>query len=214
MTRTIGLAGLRSGPVIIQSIIQQCSCRRSTAIPQRPRLNRRLCSQPGRILFLDIIYPLSDQKFPAIFAICGFSKFVMSRFAANIKASTLVSFVVNRWPILLGMPECISSDRGTAFGGSPWKDLIAIYGTTIVAAPTKAHYQIGIAERHRSLLKDGFSALWRSNTLGWIRDDILSIACVSKNLTPLSSCSLSPLHIVTGRGDYIDRLIDSPSTPT
>ena len=108
----------------------------------------------------------------------------------------------------MGMPKYVLADRGTPFMGEYWTQMDEIYGTIAINAPTKAAYQIGGAERIGSLIKDIFTAGWKANEYGRSQQEVLAMACLSKNSTPHTALglSLSPLQVLTGRADCLDFL--------
>ena len=192
-------------------MIQKCGCFRADAIPQAPRLNRYQSVAPGEEIYMDIYYPLSGEKEdarnrPAILRICVFSRFVMSRFLLNVRPQAVVSCLLNHWIPSMGAPNRIMVGHGASFQGPDWSALSEIYGLSIVTAPRKAHYQIGIAERTLGLIKASFLAGWRKNIHGWSKKDLLSLTVLARNLSPSSNHGMYPLQIATGRGDCVGRL--------
>ena len=79
----------------------------------------------------------------------------------------------------------------------------------IATAPTRAHYQLGLAERNTSLLKTLFMAQTRENPTGWRKTEILALTCLARNLPPSIKTGVSPLHLLTGRNDMVTRLLNA-----
>ena len=113
---------------VIRDMIQKFGCLRADSIRQAPRLNRYHSVAPGEEIFLDIHYPMSDEKedarnCPAILRICAFSRFAMSRFLLNVRPRAVASCLLNHWVPLMGIPNRIMVDRGTSLQGPAWNAL-------------------------------------------------------------------------------------------
>ena len=101
----------------------------------------------------------------------------------------------------------IVSDRGTSFSGPDWDALCGVHDVVRSAAARDAHFQVGLVGRQVHLLKLGFSALSRPNTRKLPRQDLTAMACIARNTTPLSGCPYSPSLLVSGREDFLSRLV-------
>ena len=208
MIQLLKRAGQQVDEPLIREIILNCGCERSSDRPQRPRISKYVAKNPGEVIEMDIFYPAGIQTKPSVITICSFSRLVMARFIPNLQPRTLVSFLLLSWSVLMGMPKYVLTDRGTPFSGEYWNQMNEIYGTIVIQAPTKAAYQIGGVERIGSLIKDIFTAGWKVNDIGWTHQEVLSMACLAKNSTPHTTLGLSPLHVVTGRADNLEFLIN------
>ena len=208
LQRICRLAHYSVSEALLQRIVQNCSCLRSTGPDERPVVNRRVSTFPGQTVVTDTFFPeLTDsQRRPAVIFVCDFSKFAVAAFPPNMKPESYVNELLLRWIPLMGFPEVLLCDNATTFGGETWEALGHIFNMNIIPAPTKCPHQIGLAERHVAIIKQAYQSLSRCNADKLSRTQLMSLACVTKNLTPLSGYEVPPLMLVTGRSDLISRL--------
>ena len=69
-----------------------------------------------------------------------------------------------------------------------------------MTAPTRAHYQLGLAERNIALLNAIFTAQEKGNHLGLIGSEILATTCLARNLSPSIKRGMAPLQLITDMG--------------
>ena len=114
------------------------------------------------------------------------------------------------------MPETIISDNGRHFCGWEWSTLCETYAIKMALSPTGDNYHVGIVERQVDIAKRAFDSTQEVQGPKWAPVEILAIACSARNMTPNSTAHMSPIFVVTGRNDLIDRLINAvtPSEET
>ena len=69
----------------LEAIAQAFPCFRQIAAPQNPIVSSYVYDYPGRAVFMDTFYPVTGpaQEHPALVMTCGFSRFVLARFAPS-----------------------------------------------------------------------------------------------------------------------------------
>ena len=106
----------------------------------------------------------------------------------------------------MGSPRVLICDNATTFCGPHWDDVTHVFDVNLILSPTKAAYQIGVAERAVGLLKNGFRDISRFEEGKMSKELRLSLTCIARNSTPLSGVELSPLMLTTGRDDIAGKL--------
>ena len=107
----------------------------------------------------------------------------------------------------MGPPLLLLTDKGTVFLGHIRQTLSNLYIITMIQATATSHYHSGLVERQPALLKRSMESTGGRNSEKWIGSTFTSV-CASRNISPLSHCSLAPRTIVTGRSDYSDQLLN------
>ena len=141
------------------------------------------------------------QRWPAVVFVCAHTGFVCARFLPSQRPEAYINVLSCNWATLLGFPRILICDNATTFCGPRWGASTHVYDVNLILAPTKAAYQIGVAERAVGLLKNGFHAISRFEEGRMSKELKLSLTCIARNSTPLSGSELSPLMLTTGRDD-------------
>ena len=209
MKRILNYAGEKAQENSLQDVTRTCGCQVNTGIPQPPRISKYVANYPGEVIALDVFYPSGSQTEPAIICVDALTRYVSAKFLTSLRPRTIISFLITCWIALMGVPVTVMVDRGTPFMGSDWDVFSHSYGIKIVTAPTRAHYQLGLAERNSSLLKTLFMAQSRENPMGWTKTEILSLTCLARNLSPSVKTGMTPLQLLTGRNDMVARLLNA-----
>ena len=192
----------------VMQAVRDCNCGRAESHPQNPVISQYRGCSPGEIVFSDIIYPMAHQQDkPAILFVDSFSRFCVARFLPNIRPSSIIAILLEVWAIVMGMPNVLVVDSGRSYQGEEWRTICDLYNFVMVTAPTKAHYQCGLVEKHGSLISRAFEATVRASQSKLSDALILACICVAKNTTALSHCPIAPLTLLTGRTDYLERIM-------
>ena len=194
------------------AIVQKCACGRSSGPQEKPIISRYLTEYPGQAIVMDTFFPHEPEpgRFPAVIVVCNYSRFVMAKFLPSARPECYTAFLIDRWAMFSGFPQTILCDNSTTFGGPHWKAICHVFDMQLLPAPTRAAFQIGMVERHVGILKYGYKALARCNTDHLSKNQLLSLACVARNMSPLISSHLTPLMIVTGRDHSYEFLGNVP----
>ena len=80
------------------------------------------------------------------------------------------------------------------------------FSMKLVLSPGKAHYQVGAAGRQVGIVKTAFQSMFPLPINEWAKQEVMSIICAPRNITPLCNSKLSPLSAVTGRNDLTERI--------
>lgn len=211
LKRVTDLADVKIKNEQMVRVVQECGCLVSDGIPQPPRISKYIPNHPGEVIAMDIYYPNGEQKNPAILCVDALTRYVASKFLPRMRPRCIISLLITCWIAVLGVPTTIMVDMGTPFSGADWELFSHTYGVKIVAAPTRAHYQLGLAERNSALIKTLYMAQIRENPLGWSESEVLALTCLARNLSPSVKTGLSPLHLLTGRNDMVARLLETPN---
>lgn len=98
------------------------------------------------------------------------------------------------------------------FPGTCWNTFSAVYGAVIIHAPSHGHYQIGLAERHGSLIKKSYDAIDSKLGKGCDVQMKMAIALLDRNSTPTSGSHLAPIAALTGTTQILEDLQWAPLT--
>ena len=97
----------------------------------------------------------------------------------------------------IGIPRKIITDAGSNFEGSTWSNFSSVYGTVIIHAPVKGHYQVGMAERHIAIIEKSSESIQTH-----LHDSAgihmkLALALMAHNATPTSGVNIAPITALT-----------------
>ena len=193
--------------------IKGCRCKRMDDRVQHPISAKYVPEFPGHTVFLDIFYPRGkDRKYPCLMVTDALTRFCHGKFMRELHHENVIHILITSWIQWIGIPRKIITDAGSNFQGSMWNKFSSVYGTVIIHAPIKGHYQVGMAERHIAIIKKSFEAIQTH-----LQDSVdihmkLSLAIMAHNATPTSGVNIAPITALTGRVQILDDLQWSPIT--
>ena len=150
-------------------------------------------------IHIDIVNMPTSNGFSYLLTIIDrFSRWPMAVPIRDISAETVIDSLTHHWIAAHGIPQAITSDRGSQFTSAIWEQLLQTWG--IKSLHTTAYHPEanGLVERFHRRLKESLIALGNSEREKWFWQ--LPMAMLAIRTTYKPDVGASPAQLVYGEG--------------
>ena len=142
--------------------------------------------------------PVSNGFSHLLTVIDRFSRWPMAIPIADISTNTVIDSLTHNWIAAHGIPQAITSDRGSQFTSAVWEQLLRTWG--IKSLHTTAYHPEanGLVERFHRRLKESLIALGNTERDQWFWR--LPMAMLAIRTTHKPDVGASPAQLVYGEG--------------
>ena len=148
-------------------------------------------------LHVDIVGPLSPSNgYRYLFtAVDRYSRWITATPMTEITAEATAQALLNGWIQYYGVPESITTDRGSQFTSQVWKDLLHFLGSKHITTTSYHPQSNGIVEIAHRRLKDALRM--QQNPSNWSKNLPLVLLSIRSAIKEDLQCS--PAELVYGR---------------
>ena len=117
---------------------------------------------------------------------------------SDIHAETVIDALAHHWIATYGVPEIVTTDRGSQFTSALWTQLLKTWGIKHICT-TAYHPELnGMVERPHRCLKESLIALGDGDKLGWFWKLPMTMLAIRTTVKP--DLGASPSEMVFGEG--------------
>ena len=188
---------------------------------QRAKINRNTVPNIGSFqqptkrfshLHIDLVtMPASNGYNHLLTIVDRFSRWPAAIPLKDINADTVIDALTHNWIAAHGVPEIITTDRGSQFTSHLWTQLLRTWGTKHVKMTAYHPESNGMVERLHRRLKESLKALSNDQQTRWYWK--LPMTLLSLRTTVKADLNASPADLVYGDGLTVPGQL-LPSTPT
>ncbi|CAP35110.1 Protein CBG17479 [Caenorhabditis briggsae] len=156
--------------------------------------------RPGKHWNIDHLGPLPVTEKGNRYILCfrdPFSRYLVAEAVESQNAETKTETFINRVISVHGVPESITTDCGTAFTSTVFKESMKKLGIHHKLAAPYHHASNGIVERANRTIEECLSAYVNASQSDW--DEFLPLTIFSINNTPDKTTKLAASEIIFGR---------------
>ena len=188
---------------------------------QRAKVNRNTVPAIGSFeqptkrfshLHVDLVTMPSSNGFNHLLTIVDrFSRWPAAIPLKDINADSVIDALTHHWIAAHGVPEVITTDRGSQFTSALWTQLLRTWGTKHVKTTAYHPESNGMVERLHRRLKESLKALSNDQQTRWYWK--LPMTLLSLRTTVKADLNASPADLVYGDGLAVPGHL-LPATPT
>ena len=150
-------------------------------------------------IHLDLVSMPPSNGFDHLLTIVDrFSRWPAAIPIANISAETVVDALTHGWIANYGVPEIITTDRGSQFASQIFTQLLENWGIKHISTTAYHPESNGMVERLHRRLKESLIALGQGERLQWFWKLPMSLLALRSTMKP--DIGASPAELVYGEG--------------
>ena len=130
----------------------------------------------------------------------------------NINAETVIDTLTHGWISVFGVPEVITTDRGSQFSSQIFTQLLKTWGIRHIMTTAYHPEANGMVERLHRRLKESLIALGRGERLQWFWKLPMTLLALRTTIKP--DINASPSDLVFGEGITVPGQLIGPPTLT
>ena len=142
--------------------------------------------------------PISNGCNHLLTLIDRFTRWPMAIPIQDINAETIVDAFSHNWVSLYGVPEVITTDRGSQFTSQIWTQLMKTWGTKHITTTAYHPESNGMVERLHRRLKESLIALGQDERNSWYWKLPMTMLALRTTIKP--DIGASPSELVYGEG--------------
>ena len=127
-----------------------------------------------------------------------FSRWPVAIPIPNIHAETIVDAFAHNWIANYGVPEVLTTDRGSQFTSAIWTQLLKTWGVKHITTTAYHPESNGMVERLHRRLKESIIALGNGDRHGWFWKLPMTMLAIRTTIKP--DLGASPSELVYGEG--------------
>ena len=127
-----------------------------------------------------------------------FSRWPVAIPLSDIHAETVIDALAHHWIATYGVPEIVTTDRGSQFTSALWTQLLKTWGIKHICTTAYHPESNGMVERLHRRLKESLIALGDGDRLGWFWKLPMTMLAIRTTVKP--DLGASPSEMVFGEG--------------